>query len=73
MVIEYPGKSHYCKCPCGKSDGNDDILIDQSINVINQTECEIVSKKQCEICGKIYYVKTVYKFAYEQLVNADEM
>lgn len=72
VVIEYPGRSRYCKCPCGKSDGNDDILIDQAISTADQTECEIISKKQCDICGKIYCVKAVYKFAYEQLLNPED-
>ena len=73
MVMEYPGKSQYCKCPCGKSDGNDDVLIERTIGIADQTECEIISKKQCDICGKIYYVRTMYKFAYEQFAEPEEM
>lgn len=58
----------YIRCPhCGKSDGNDDIVLDKKIIYMNYSECEISIEKQCDICGKKYEVLVEYKFSYEHL------
>ena len=61
-------KISYVRCPyCGKSDGNDDIVLDKQIINMNYSECKISMIKQCDICGKKYEVLAEYKFSYEQL------
>lgn len=58
----------YIKCPyCNHSDGNDDITIYRNIDYIDNTECTITETKQCDICGKKYYVEKHFKFDYEKL------
>lgn len=61
-------KISYIRCPhCGKSDGNDDIVLDKKIIYMNYSECGISIEKQCDICGKKYEVLAEYKFSYEHL------
>lgn len=61
-------KISYIRCPhCGKSDGNDDIVLDKQIIDMNYSDCIISTVKQCDICGKKYEVITEYKFSYESL------
>ncbi len=58
----------YMQCPhCGKSDGNDDVILNRKIVCANYTDCEISTEKQCDICGKTYEVITKYKFSHEEL------
>lgn len=58
----------YIRCPhCGKSNGNDDIVLDKQIIDINYSECRISIEKECDICGKKYEVLAEYRFSYEQL------
>lgn len=58
----------YIHCPyCGKSDGNDDIILNKEIIYMNNSDCEISIKKQCDICGKKYVVIANYKFSHEKL------
>lgn len=58
----------YVKCPyCGKSDGNDDVILEKEIIDMNYSECKISMIKQCDICGRKYEVLAEYKFSYEQL------
>ena len=61
-------KISYIRCPhCGKSDGNDDIVLNKQIVDMNYSECQISIIKQCDICGKKYEVLAEYKFSHEQL------
>lgn len=56
----------YIKCPhCGKSDGNDDIVLSKKIIYADNSDCEISIEKQFDICGKKYEVVAEYKFSYE--------
>ncbi len=58
----------YIKCPyCNKSDGNDDKILNRRIIYADNTDCEISTEKQCDICGKTYEVISKYKFIYEEL------
>lgn len=58
----------YIRCPYfGKSDGNDDIILNKEIIYMNNSDCEISIKKQCDICGKKYMVIANYKFSHEKL------
>ena len=58
----------YVRCPhCGKSDGNDDIVLNKQIIYMDYANCEISIEKQCDICGKKYEVIAEYKFSYEKL------
>lgn len=58
----------YIRCPyCGKSDGNDDIVLNKKIIYADNSDCEISIEKQCDICGKKYEVIVEYKFSHEQL------
>lgn len=58
----------YIKCPyCYKSDGNDDVELEKEVVFMDNTECQIKVRKQCDICGKTYYVLRNFKFTYEQL------
>ena len=58
----------YVRCPyCGKSDGNDDIVLNKRIIYMDYADCEIAIEKQCDICGKKYEVIAGYKFSYEKL------
>ena len=58
----------YVRCPyCGKSDGNDDIVLNKRIIYMDHENCEIAIEKQCDICGKKYEVIAEYKFSYEKL------
>lgn len=59
---------NYVRCPhCGKSDGNDDIILNKEIIYMDTSDCQISVKKQCDICGKIYEVIAEYKFSHEML------
>lgn len=63
----------YIKCPyCNHSDGNDDIVIDKKIIDMDNTSCEIIVTKECDICGKHYNVKRIFNLDYEQLDIEDE-
>ncbi len=52
---------------CGKSDGNDDIVLSKKIINADNSDCEISIEKQCDICGKKYEVVAEYKFSHERL------
>lgn len=56
---------YYPKCPyCGKSDGNDDIIINEELVYKDNQECKFITEKQCDICGKKYRISTMYGFDY---------
>lgn len=58
----------YVRCPhCGKSDGNDDIILNRKTIYADYTGCEIITEKQCDICGKKYKVVTNYKYSHEKI------
>ena len=58
----------YVQCPyCGKTDGNDDIILNKEIIYMDTSDCQISIKKQCDICGKEYEVIAEYKFSHEML------
>lgn len=58
----------YIKCPyCNKSDGNDDKIVNKRIEVLYDTECQIVVTKKCDICQKEYDVLKVFDLKYEEL------
>lgn len=43
----------YIRCPyCNQSDGNDDKIVNKRIEVLYDTECQIVVTKKCDICQK---------------------
>ena len=53
---------YYPKCPyCGKSDGNDDIILSEQIDYKDEQECKFIVKRQCDICGKTYCISQIYK------------
>lgn len=57
----------HVQCPyCGKSDGNDDKVLNRKIICADYANCEISEEKQRDICGKKYEVVTNYKFSYEK-------
>lgn len=51
---------------CGKSDGNDDIIVNREVVYINETECQINETKQCDICGKKYTIEKHFSLEYER-------
>lgn len=58
----------YIRCPyCNQSDGNDDKIINKRIEVLYDTECQIVVTKKCDICQKEYDVLKVFDLRYEKL------
>lgn len=58
----------YIKCPyCNQSDGNDDKIVNKRIEVLYDTECQIVVTKKCDICQKEYDVLKVFDLKYEEL------
>lgn len=58
----------YIRCPyCNQSDGNDDKIINKRIEVLYDTECQIVVTKKCDICQKEYDVLKVFDLKYEEL------
>lgn len=58
----------YIRCPyCNQSDGNDDKIINKRIEVLYDTECQIVVTKKCDICQKEYDVLKVFDLRYEEL------
>ena len=70
FIINGVRQINYTRCPhCGRSDGNDDIILNRKIICADYTDCEIITEKQCDICGKKYEVVTNYKFLYEKLRN----
>lgn len=59
----------WARCPyCGKSDGNDDIILNKKIEYNDYSECKIIVEKQCDICGKKYNVEMIYNFLYENTI-----
>lgn len=58
----------YIRCPyCNQSDGNDDKIVNKKIEVLYNTECQIVVTKKCDICQKEYDVLKVFDLRYEEL------
>lgn len=58
----------YIRCPyCNQSDGNDDKIVNKRIEVLYDTECQIVVTKKCDICQKEYDVLKVFDLKYEEL------
>jgi hypothetical protein len=58
----------YIRCPyCNQSDGNDDKIVNKRIEVLYDTECQIVVTKKCDICQKEYDVLKVFDLRYEEL------
>lgn len=58
----------YTRCPyCNQSDGNDDKIVNKRIEVLYDTECQIVVTKKCDICQKEYDVLKVFDLRYEEL------
>ncbi|MFR4368887.1 MAG: hypothetical protein ACLT4F_08920 [Clostridia bacterium] len=58
----------YIRCPyCNQSDGNDDKIVNKKIEVLYDTECQIVVTKKCDICQKEYDVLKVFDLRYEEL------
>lgn len=59
--------ARYIKCPCGQSDGNDDIIIDRKIQspFWEREDMIITETRECDICHKPYKVKRFFKFKYE--------
>ena len=58
----------YIRCPyCNQSDGNDDKIVNKRIDVLYDTECQIVVTKKCDICQKEYDVLKVFDLRYEEL------
>lgn len=58
----------YIRCPyCNQSDGNDDKILNKRIEVLYDTECQIVVTKKCDICQKEYDVLKVFDLRYEEL------
>lgn len=58
----------YIRCPyCNQSDGNDDNIVNKRIEVLYDTECQIVVTKKCDICQKEYDVLKVFDLRYEEL------
>lgn len=58
----------YIRCPyCNQSDGNDDKIVNKRIEVLYDTECQIVVTKKCDICQKGYDVLKVFDLRYEEL------
>lgn len=58
----------YIRCPyCNQSDGNDDKIVNKRIEVLYDTECQIVVTKKCDICQKEYDVLKVFYLKYEEL------
>lgn len=58
----------HVQCPyCGKSDGNDDKVLNRKIICADYANCEISEEKQCDICGKRYEVVTTYIFSHQEL------
>lgn len=63
--------NRYVKCTCGKSDGNDDIVISRLLSNefhdFSGQEVVIEETRVCDICRKPYKVQMHYKFQYELL------
>ena len=59
----------YVKCPCGHSDGGDDIIDSYSVldRSYNGSELVIRESRKCDICHKYYSVH--YKLQYEEVEN----
>lgn len=58
----------YIRCPyCNQSDGNDDKIVNKKIEILYDTECQIVVTKKCDICQKEYDVLKVFDLRYEEL------
>lgn len=58
----------YIRCPyCNQSDGNDDKIVNKRIEILYDTECQIVVTKKCDICQKEYDVLKVFDLRYEEL------
>ena len=58
----------YIRCPyCNQSDGNDDKIVNKRMEVLYDTECQIVVTKKCDICQKEYDVLKVFDLRYEEL------
>lgn len=58
----------YIRCPyCNQSDGNDDKIVNKRIEVLYDTECQIIVTKKCDICQKEYDVLKVFDLRYEEL------
>lgn len=58
----------YIRCPyCNQSNGNDDKIVNKRIEVLYDTECQIVVTKKCDICQKEYDVLKVFDLRYEEL------
>lgn len=58
----------YIRCPyCNQSDGNNDKIVNKRIEVLYDTECQIVVTKKCDICQKEYDVLKVFDLRYEEL------
>lgn len=59
----------YITCPCGQSDGNDDIIV--SSKIVGQTsnggDIVIHEVRQCDICNKTYTVQMNYVLKFETL------
>ena len=57
----------YVKCPyCNLSDGNDDKVVGKRIEILYDTECQVVVTKRCDICQKEYKVLKVFDLRYEK-------
>lgn len=57
----------YAKCPyCSLSDGSDDKVVGKKIEVLYDTECQLVVTKRCDICQKKYKVLKVFDLRYEK-------
>lgn len=63
------GGMRYVKCPCGRTDGNDDLV--ESIELIdlsyNADECILLEERKCDICGQVRRVKMHFKFGWEEM------
>lgn len=73
LVDRTAGGMRYVKCPCGRTDGNDDPidsveLFDMSYNA---DECVLVEYRRCDICGKVRRVQMHFKFAWEEMDYAE--
>lgn len=58
----------YIKCPCGKTDGNDDVVIKRELvfQEYNASAVVIREVRRCDSCLKEYSVLLHYNFSYEE-------
>ena len=57
---------YYVYCPhCGKSNGDDDPIIETEIVTYGYPEADIIETRQCYYCFKKYNVRKNYTFNYE--------